>query len=336
MMDLQVVYVRDLADIQDVSTVAMIRVDKADVYGTIGSAAGQGRLAGAKLNGVDTHYIIGGPDTVFVSIPGQIAMEGVRSITLVRESILLDSSGNTLSDSDDPSLSTRSIAGVSEEIEVGSLLSDEVTGTQRVYIDQSLIHVRGKEFNSATFVLVNGQKRDFKAISDNDIIVSVPSGTSVVESLDVIKEASSVSGRSFLSYSLGKSYNAVAGELKLMQQFVKLLLTSRGSNAFNQDVGGDLQNFVGQKVDPNNMQALVAQTTANIILNVGLAFQAGQSGGNMPDNERLASVDVLNVGVDPLDNTSIELSLRLRTFAGTSSMFSLALGTLNELSRAGN
>jgi hypothetical protein len=308
-IDLQAVYIRDIAELRAVDSIAMIRVQDVDVYGASTGSA----IKNVHVNGTAAEHLVGGADRLFVGLPPNIPFESVTSITLFTASAEL----------------------APEIIEIaGGLRPNAPTGSERVTVDQSLVHVRGEEFDRTVTVLVNKQRREFSVVNAQNLIVSVPDGTTVIETVDVIKESTSASGESFFSYALGASKRFVTGEMKLVQQFVKALLTTKGTDIFDPNFGGDLQKWVGQQVNPGNPQALVAKTVLNIVLSVGAAFQARQFGSALPGNERLTSVEVLSVGVDPLDPTILELSLRLKTAANTRALFSLLLGSPDQMATA--
>ena len=75
----------------------------------------------------------------------------------------------------------------------------------------------------------------------------------------------------------------------------------------------------------DNPQAMVAKTVLNVVL-CGQKMSARQMLLNIPAEERLSDVEVLSVGVDPVDPSVMELSLKLNTFAGRSAMLSMLIG----------
>ena len=118
---------------------------------------------------------------------------------------------------------------------------------------------------------------------------------------------------------------AVAGTQKLIQQFLKLLLTTTGTDIFSPTTGGDLQQFVGTNFSPSNTSSIVAQVTLRVV-QAGLEMSLRQTTAGIPPDERLSDVQVLGVSVDPDDPTIMSLSLRLNTFGGRSTQFNTMLG----------
>lgn len=91
----------------------------------------------------------------------------------------------------------------------------------------------------------------------------------------------------FLTFGQTRSLG-VRGLQKLINLFVKYLLTPLGSNPLDLDDGTILTSLLGSNVSPNDAEEIlimaVDKTTA--------AIQAYQQGQNVPDDERLASASI--------------------------------------------
>ena len=182
--------------------------------------------------------------------------------------------------------------------------------------------MRGKGFSKATEVRVNGNAQQFIIISDSNVLCTVPSTSSSIDSVDVIVSAQNINKTSFFEYIIGSTPKTVEGPFKLVQQFVKLLLTTPQTDIFRPNYGGNFQNWVGQNIPMSAPQVLVAKTTMNVI-QAGAALQMAQVGTNIPGDERLSDVQILKMAVDPLDPSIMEMSIKLNTFSSRSAFFSL-------------
>ena len=93
-----------------------------------------------------------------------------------------------------------------------------------------------------------------------------------------------------------------------------------------------MQNFVGQRINPNRSQTLVAKTILNVV-QCGIHFSLGQMGSDVPSEERLSDVQVINAQLDPADPTMMYLSIKLNTLAGRSAFFSMIVSESMELAQ---
>lgn len=333
MLDIQAVYVRDIAELRGVRFVTMLRVKaRSDAE----AAAGYGSLVDSNfvsvsrvtLDGYNTKFIKDGLDSLLVAMPQELQERGIQSgaITPLRaiQEIKVFREGT---DSD----------GVLVEIpEVitdlggagGSVNHKAPAGSQRVTIDGGILQLTGKDFDKAVAVRVNRQNQNYVVVDKATILCTLPEKASSIDDVEVITSSTKINRTSIFSYLLTDNVNTVSGEAKLVQQFIKVLLTTPGSDHFAPGLGGNMQNFAQQNQPYGSSQALLAMTVINVV-NTAAKFAAAQ-GSSIPPEERLVDAEVLNMGFDPDDPTLLELSLRLNTFAKRQALISVMIGQAQE------
>ena len=334
MLDIQAVYVRDIAELRGIRYVSMLRVNartSVDVsagYGNITDTT-VATVSRVTVNNHPANFIKKDLTTLLVAMPEQIKtlgketgvytpMQSVTNITVYRSGV--DSEGVEV---EVPEVIT-DLGGPS-----GGVNPKAPAGSQRVTIDGGILQLTGKKFDKAVSVQVNKTNQEFSVVDQHTILCTLPEKASVIESVEVITTAKKINRNSVFSYLLTDNVNAVSGETKLIQQFIKVLLTTPGSDHFAPTVGGNMQNWVNQNQPYGSSQALVAKTVLNIV-NVAARFSAGQTLAGVPPEERLSDVQVLNVGFAADDPSLMELSLRLNTFARRQAVVSVLIGQAKE------
>ena len=328
MLDVQAVYVRDIAELRGIRYVSMLRVNAlpdtavASGYGSVADTMFT-TVSRVTVNGFAAHYIKEGLTTLLIALPSELMESGtplrsVTNITVYRAGV--DADGVEV---EAPEVIT-DLGGAG-----GSVDHKAPAGSRRVTIDGGILHITGKKFDKAVAVRVNRSNQGYTVIDSHTILCTIPDKATAIEDVEVITTAKKINRHSLFAYLLTDNVNLITAEAKLVQQFIKVLLTTTGSDKFAPTIGGNLQNWVNQNATSANSQALVAKTVLNVI-NTAAKFSARQGLSNVPPEERLSDVQVLNVGFDGDDPTVIDLSLRLNTFARRQATISLMLGTAAE------
>ena len=202
---------------------------------------------------------------------------------------------------------------------------DEVAGSS-----PRAVRVQGRGgFRAAQRVDVNGYKVDDFTISSDRVLYMRPGSNldSVdVADMSVIVYAASWSGqhRVRLLFGLTHRTRAVTGTQKLVQQVVKGILSSSGSNRFAPEEGGSLLRSLGQTLSPDakgQIAAIVSQAISTTETNI-LSAQASDTTLTM--NERLLRLQLL--AVDFLESEmEVAATVRLQTMAGATVDIPLSL-----------
>lgn len=290
MVDLQSIYIRDVVKLFDIDFVTMIKVVDEDLSA----------LTGVTVNGIAVGHIstIGG--VLYVALPAGLFIDQVSSVRLVR-----------------------SVATSDGSYEVTDLVSPS-----QISADSGLLKVTGEDFSKVASVRVNRQEVDHVVIDGSTLYSTLPTEAKFLESIDVISSSNSINRTSFFEYLIGSNPNTVSGPSKMVFQFLKVMMTTPGTDIFKPDMGGNLQNWVGQRLSLANPQALVAKTILNVS-NVAKQMSAQQLIAKVPPEERIADVQILDVGFDEASPDVMELDIRIRSYSQQTAIFSLMLGTLD-------
>lgn len=194
--------------------------------------------------------------------------------------------------------------------------------------DPPMIRLRGEDFSKAYLVTINGiAVTDFKILSKEIIEFVLPEALRApphrLSSVDVYSETFTSTPTSFLEPRLGSMPATTRGLHKLVQQYVKILMTKPGTNVFDLESGGGLSTVIGALTDQRNMQAIVANVMSAINRTSRQVFNS-QYRRAMPADERLKSVQVADIRVDPR-STGINIKLLFESEAGKAALSTVGL-----------
>ena len=296
MIDLQCVYFRDIAPVTGIDFVTMVRVEDVDTS----------NITQVDVNGTVTKFMVLATRTIAIAIPNEGSFESVSTVRIYRS------------------------------LAAGTVTEILTADTGRLVEDSTILALRGEDFSSAAEVLVQNQTQPFSVISKSLIYSTIPVNM-YLDSLadftvDVIVSSTRVKRTTFYSYQLGEEMRTVTGAYKATQQFIKMLLTTPGTNAFNpNEPAGNLQNWTAIHIASNSRQALLAKLLLNVQTASALFINAFRD-SNVPPEERVTAVEVVDVGFEP--SGAIVLSLRLRTMRSQIQLFSLLLNAVKNIATA--
>ena len=129
--------------------------------------------------------------------------------------------------------------------------------------------------------------------------------------------------------SVTKPPKVVAGVEKLVQRYAKLFLTSRGELGYNPAEGTDFIRALiqGAIQDQAGLQAQFAAANELVVNQMQQDDNQPNTFGSQPDDERIASTQLLNSSVD-FTTATVMLSIQLTTAAGTEVTFVLPATTI--------
>lgn len=180
------------------------------------------------------------------------------------------------------------------------------------------LDVTGKNFTSVDEVLVNGLvSSEVVVVSKTRLLAQVPAAfiNQTVTSVTVVSTRLSVSQRSLLRFRVGRTPSKVSGILRLMQAFLKLLLTTPGSDIFARNTGGGALTRIGATFGRDEGGSIVSE----FIVAVGstqrqlLAIQSRDP--SLPRDERLLTARVLSAGYNR-NEAALVVSVELTSQAG--------------------
>lgn len=308
MIDFQTIFIRDVADLQQINFIAVLRVEAQETAG----------VQAVYINGVESKFIkaVDG-STIYAHLPAGIPQAGVTSVKLLRVRTTESGSEKTV----------ETLFSNENGLDPTTQLIDEHANNSPLPVGffGGVLQLRGEDFSSAQRVKINNEDVPFSIVSKTEIMCALPEKAPTIDRIDVITTSKTINRQTYFEYMIDPNPATVIGMQKLIQQFIKLLLTTKGSDIFEPTIGGDLQQFVGTNFAPGNVSSLVAQVTVRV-MTVGVNMSLRQTIAGVPPNERLSDVQVLGVSVDPDDPTIMSLSLKLNTFGGRSAQFDTMIG----------
>lgn len=185
----------------------------------------------------------------------------------------------------------------------------------------------GHDFTSVDEVLINGiPSPDVVVVSRERLLAQVPDSlvNSVISTLSVVSTRLAVTERSILRFRLGRSPQKVSGLLRLVQVFLKMLLTTPGTDIFAPRIGGNALKNIGVTFGKDEGSTIVSdfivavsQTQRQLV-----AIQARDP--SLPPNERLLSSRVRHASFDRAESALV-VSVELTSQTGRSALANLAV-----------
>ena len=299
MLDLQVVHIRNVAAVTSLDFVTMLRVKNVILAG----------LLDVLIDDKPTDHMVAGADEILVLLPE--GSDEVLSLIHLRYEAADGSGYTTLVDGSN-------IGGPNAQ----------------VVKDHTVMQLGGEDFSNAVEVLVNGRAQEFMIASGTEILCTLPVVDQELRTIDVVVSQTRFSRDMFFKYSLTDAPRSTTGNFKAVSQFIKVLLTSSGSNVFNPNApAGDLRTLLGTQTPSSNRQAILAKVALKVSITAA-KFAAQQTRRNIPASERISRVDLVDLGFDEKDQTAAYVSLRIITFDQQTAIFGLLLDTIDAVAGA--
>lgn len=183
--------------------------------------------------------------------------------------------------------------------------------------DNTTLDITGKGFVDVAEVLINGEASPEVAIlSKTRLLARIPDSQSrsAISSVSVLLARSGELPTSVVNFkaSVGGGVQA-SGRTKLLQNFLKLMLTRPGSDIKNPQDGGGLHELVGGTTADTELQA---RATAAVSLSQSQMIESQSGDSRLEDNERLLAATLLAVSFDP-QQALLSLKIRLTAMDGT-------------------
>ena len=184
------------------------------------------------------------------------------------------------------------------------------------------LDIYGDDFLAAEDVLLNQVSvPSFIVLSKNRLLAEVPQllVSSTITSVMVLSRRLLISSRSYIRFNIGRTPSKTRGILKLMQLFLKLLLTTPGSDIFAPKSGGGALAHLGQSVSTDEGTDIVADFIVSVDSTARQIVQIQGRTQSAPPDERLLSAKVLSAGFNK-NETAIVVSIELTSQAGSSAV----------------
>jgi len=172
------------------------------------------------------------------------------------------------------------------------------------------LEIRGTRMDLATRVEVNcTEMEDFGATSSSVLLVRLADGMrSRVEDVAVYTEKLDPGDASVATFDLGYHSRAADGKFRVLQNLVKRILTSPGSNIWNPSDGGGLRQVVVGNVDSRNATAVSGAVESKVMDTVGQLVRAQSLDPTLPVGERLLRASLQDILFSAADRS---LNMRL-------------------------
>lgn len=180
------------------------------------------------------------------------------------------------------------------------------------------IVVLGKDFRYVDAVEINNLESPNVVVnSKTQLTAQLPEIVvgGVVESVMVTSRNLTVTPRSMIQFKIGNVASKVSGILRLVQIFLKILLTAPGTDIFSQPVGGDALRNLGRTFGKSQSGTIVSdfvvavQTTSRQIISIQGRNPA------VPRDERLLSASVLSASYSQQE-LGLFVSVKITSQAG--------------------
>lgn len=181
------------------------------------------------------------------------------------------------------------------------------------------VEILGTDFINVESVFLNDSlSPSIIVMSEKRILAQVPTDQRLesIRSAYVLSTRLSFTQRSMVDLSLGRRPQTVSGILMLVQNFVRILLRTPGTNIFN-NLGGGMFESIGRNIGANSRDR-VGSNIAVSVARTRQAFIAAQTPDRrIPPEERLLTADVIGLSILPEQGT-IYTTIALTSQAGTS------------------
>lgn len=290
MLDIQAVYFRDVAPVLRFDFVSMARVTGVNTVD----------ILQVDVNGIESPHLVLGPRTIAVAVPDDKPYSSVHSVQLIYGGI---------------------DAGTELVVPDGSRVSQDTT----------ILRLSGEDFSSAVDVRVQNKSQPFVVTSKTTILTSYPETVTANEfatnfTIDVIVSSTTIRRRTFFTYMLGEQLRPVTGAYKATQQFIRVLLTTPGTDIFDPDgPAGNLQQWQKTQISSTAQSALAAKVILSLSLTFAKYVIASQE-SNVPPEEQITAINVVDIAFDTPGG--LTLALKLQTAKNQIQLFSLLLDSV--------
>lgn len=193
-----------------------------------------------------------------------------------------------------------------------------ISGVQKVSTSPVIIQITGSNLENATEVLVNDLSLSQWVATANDTILAYlpPSLASVtISSVSVLTENIVPGVPNLVHYEVGNKIESTEGIQKLLQNFVKVLLQTPGSNVF-QSVGGGMLKITGQSLMNGGDRTARGEIVDAINRTKSYLFSLHSKNSTMPLSEKLLDVQILSIDTGENVKTDLIINLLVLNRAG--------------------
>lgn len=181
------------------------------------------------------------------------------------------------------------------------------------------VEILGSDFVNVESVFLNDSlSPSIVVMSEKRILAQVPADQveATISSAYVLSTRLTFTSRSLVDLTLGKRPQSVSGILMLVQNFVRVLLRTPGTNIFN-NLGGGLFKSIGRTIGVNSRDRVGSDIAVAVARTRQAFIQAQTPDRRIPPEERLLTADIIGLSIVPEEGT-IYASISVTSQAGTS------------------
>lgn len=163
------------------------------------------------------------------------------------------------------------------------------------------LQINGPDFRSAVQVLINdAESPSFVISSKNTMLAQVPSSSrkDTIKSIVVLSSEFTATFQSRLRFLFGDNPKPVSGLRAMMQTFLKVLLTTVGSDGFAKKIGGSALLNIGKSFDIGSSSTLVSDFAIAVRRTEQQILSLQSQQPRLADDARLLSANLLNAKFD--------------------------------------
>jgi hypothetical protein len=206
-----------------------------------------------------------------------------------------------------------------EAVELSSVRMTQLAGIKA-------LEVLGSDFRAVDEVFINDMESpDVMVLSKTKLIAQLPEvlqRNPDIQSVNVLSRALTVTERSLLRFRIGDTPGRVSGLTRLVQLFVKILLTTPGSDIFNPKLGGGALSNVGRTFGLDQGNNIKADFTIAVDRTVRQIIAIQSKNASIPRDERLMAAKVLGATFSRA-SASLFVTIELLSQGGNSTRINL-------------
>ncbi len=180
------------------------------------------------------------------------------------------------------------------------------------------VDVMGTDFRSVDEVLINDlPSPDVVIVSKKRLLAQVPDAlvNETLTSVTVISNELTATSKSVIRFRVGKTASKVSGILRLIQVFLKILLTTTGTDIFSPRIGGSALRDIGLTFGKDQGGNIVSDFVI-AVSNTQRQIQAIQARDpSIPPAERLLAATVTRAGYNRAE-AALVVSVEITSQAG--------------------
>ena len=189
------------------------------------------------------------------------------------------------------------------------------------------LDITGKDFTSIAQVLINDvASPSVVVLSKTRLLAQVPLllANATLTSVTVVSNQLTVSPRSLIKFAIPPVASKVSGVLRLMQLFLKILLTAPGQDIFAPRVGGNALAPLAMTYGEGAASGIISSIILSVTQTQRQVIYIQAQDPTIPPAERLLSANVTNAEFN-YEEGALIASISIISQAGTSAIANLAV-----------